>query len=87
MLEAIFISYSNFVQRLSDSWHEFDSITGVLDHALSMLRPSCPENLALYKQIERDIGILMSQIFARVPTALGNCSPPVSPHVTGPWAG
>ncbi|KAG0536103.1 hypothetical protein BDA96_03G035900 [Sorghum bicolor] len=75
------------IKRLSDSWHEFDSITGVLDHALSMLRPSCPENLALYKQIERDIGILMSQIFARVPTALGNCSPPVSPHVTGPWAG
>ncbi|XP_066316956.1 protein ALWAYS EARLY 3-like isoform X1 [Miscanthus floridulus] len=67
------------IKRLSDSWHEFDSIAGVLEHALSMLRPSYPENLAVYEEIKRFIGIIRSQIFARVPTALGNCNPPVSP--------
>lgn len=67
------------IKSLSDSRHPFANVAGVLDHACSMLRPSCPQNLALYDQIKRDIGIIKTQIFALMPTALGNCSPPVPP--------
>ncbi|KAG2586406.1 hypothetical protein PVAP13_5NG035200 [Panicum virgatum] len=67
------------IKRLSDSRHPFASIAGVLEHASSMLRPSCPENLAIYKDIETYISVIANQILALVPTALGNCGPPMSP--------
>ena len=73
------LSSFNVVQRLSDSRHPFASIAGVLEHASSMLRPSCPENLAIYKDIETYISVIANQILALVPTALGNCGPPMSP--------
>ena len=73
------LSSFNVVQRLSDSRHPFASIAGVLEHASSMLRPSCPENLAICKDIETYISVIANQILALVPTALGNCGPPMSP--------
>ena len=73
------LSSFNVVQRLSDSRHPFASIAGVLEHASSMLRPSCPENLAIYKDIETYISVIANQILALVPTVLGNCGPPMSP--------
>ena len=73
------LSSFNVVQRLSDSRHPFASIAGVLEHASSMLRPSCPENLAIYKDIETCLSVIANQILALVPAALGNCGPPMSP--------
>ena len=73
------LSSFNVVQRLSDSRHPPANIAGVLERASSMLRPSCPENLAIYKDIETYISVIANQILALVPTALGNCGPPMSP--------
>ncbi|CAL4952123.1 unnamed protein product [Urochloa decumbens] len=67
------------IKRLSDSRHPPANIAGVLECASSMLRPSCPENLAIYKDIETCLSVIANQILALVPTALGNCGPPVSP--------
>ncbi|KAJ1282180.1 hypothetical protein BS78_03G031300 [Paspalum vaginatum] len=67
------------IKRLSDSRHPPANIAGVLECASSMLRPICPENLAIYKDIETYLSIIANQILALVPTALGNCGPPFSP--------
>ncbi|PAN32721.1 hypothetical protein PAHAL_5G507300 [Panicum hallii] len=67
------------IKRLSDSRHPPANIAGVLERASSMLRPSCPENLAIYKDIETYLSVIANQILALVPTALGNCGPPMSP--------
>jgi len=67
------------IKRLSDSRHPPANIAGVLERASSMLRPSCPENLAIYKDIETCLSVIANQILALVPAALGNCGPPMSP--------
>ncbi|CAO2161410.1 unnamed protein product [Urochloa humidicola] len=67
------------IKRLSDSRHPPANIAGVLECASLMLRPSCPENLAIYKDIETCLSVIANQILALVPTALGNCGPPMSP--------
>lgn len=67
------------IKHLSDSRHPPANIAGVLERVSTMLRPSCPENLAIYKDIETYLSIIANQILALVPTALGNCGPPMSP--------
>ncbi|CAO2186023.1 unnamed protein product [Urochloa humidicola] len=67
------------IKRLSDSRHPPANIAGVLECASLMLRPRCPENLAIYKDIETCLSVIANQILALVPTALGNCGPPMSP--------
>ncbi|KAK3160604.1 hypothetical protein QOZ80_1BG0061760 [Eleusine coracana subsp. coracana] len=66
------------IKRLSDSRHPPASIAGVLERASLMLRPSCPENLAIYKDIESYLSIIANQILALVPTTLGS-DPALSP--------
>lgn len=65
------------MQRLSDSRHPPANIAGVLERVSTMMRPSCPENLAIYKDIETYLSIIANQILALVPTALGNLGPPM----------
>ncbi|XP_062195245.1 protein ALWAYS EARLY 3-like isoform X2 [Phragmites australis] len=60
------------IKRLSDSRHPPANIAGVLERASSMLHPSCPENLAIYKDIESYLSVIANQILALVPTTLGN---------------
>ncbi|KAL6641516.1 hypothetical protein ACP70R_019697 [Stipagrostis hirtigluma subsp. patula] len=58
------------IKRLADSRHPPANIAGVLERMSSMLRPSCPENLAIYRDIERHISIIKTQLIALVPTPL-----------------
>lgn len=67
-------SFSNYVQDLSEYRHPPAKIAGVLERAFSMLRPSCPENLAIYSEIESYIAVVKSQILALVPTTSGNAA-------------
>ncbi|XP_047058607.1 protein ALWAYS EARLY 3-like [Lolium rigidum] len=62
------------IKDLSEYRHPPAKIAGVLEHAFSMLRPSCPENLAIYSEIESCISVVKNQILALVPTASGNGS-------------
>jgi hypothetical protein len=62
------------MQDLSEYRHPPAKIAGVLEHAFSMLRPSCPENLAIYSEIESCISVVKNQILALVPTTSGNGS-------------
>ncbi|XP_062211053.1 protein ALWAYS EARLY 3-like isoform X2 [Phragmites australis] len=66
------------IKRLSDSRHPPANIAGVLERASSMLRPSCPGNLTIYKDIESYLSVIANQILALVPTTLSN-GPAVSP--------
>ncbi|WVZ72656.1 hypothetical protein U9M48_021078 [Paspalum notatum var. saurae] len=67
------------IKRLSDSRHPPANVAGVLEYVSTMLRPICSENFAIYKDIETYLAIIVNQILALVPTALGNCGPPFSP--------
>uniref|UniRef100_A0ACD5YE53 Uncharacterized protein n=1 Tax=Avena sativa TaxID=4498 RepID=A0ACD5YE53_AVESA len=60
------------IKDLSECRHPPANIAGVLEQAFSMLRPSCPENLAIYNEIESCISVVKNQILALVPTA--SCS-------------
>ncbi|KAM0921041.1 hypothetical protein ACQ4PT_006980 [Festuca glaucescens] len=62
------------IKDLSEYRHPPAKIAGVLEHAFSMLRPSCPENLAIYSEIESCISVVKNQILALVPTTSGNGS-------------
>ncbi|CAM0880183.1 unnamed protein product [Alopecurus aequalis] len=62
------------IKDLSEYRHPPAKIAGVLEHAFSMLRPSCPENLAVYNEIESCISVIKNQILALVPTTSGNGS-------------
>ena len=68
------LSLSNYAQDLSEHRHPPAKIAGVLERAFSMLRPSCPENLAIYSEIESYIAVVKSQILALVPTTSGNAA-------------
>ncbi|XP_062205659.1 protein ALWAYS EARLY 3-like isoform X2 [Phragmites australis] len=54
------------IKRLGDSRHPPANIAGVLEHMSSMLRPSCPENLAICKDIEKHFSIIKNQLLALV---------------------
>uniref|UniRef100_A0A0A8ZW35 Uncharacterized protein n=1 Tax=Arundo donax TaxID=35708 RepID=A0A0A8ZW35_ARUDO len=71
------------IKHLSDTRHPPANIAGVLEHASSMLRPRCPGNLAIYKDIESYLSVIANQILALVPTTLSNGPARVAP-VTGP---
>uniref|UniRef100_A0ACD5VCU4 Uncharacterized protein n=1 Tax=Avena sativa TaxID=4498 RepID=A0ACD5VCU4_AVESA len=60
------------IKDLSAYRHPPAKIAGVLEQAFSMLRPSCPENLTIYNEIESCISVVKNQILALVPTASGN---------------
>ncbi|VAH57720.1 unnamed protein product [Triticum turgidum subsp. durum] len=62
------------IKDLSEHRHPPAKIAGVLERAFSMLRPSCPENLAIYSEIESYIAVVKSQILALVPTTSGNAA-------------
>lgn len=62
------------IKDLSEYRHPPAKIAGVLERAFSMLRPSCPENLAIYSEIESYIAVVKSQILALVPTTSGNAA-------------
>lgn len=62
------------IKDLSEYRHPPAKIAGVLEHAFSMLRPSCPENLAVYNEIESCISVVKNQILALVPTTSGHGS-------------
>uniref|UniRef100_A0A0A9BY22 DIRP domain-containing protein n=1 Tax=Arundo donax TaxID=35708 RepID=A0A0A9BY22_ARUDO len=66
------------IKRLSDTRHPPANIAGVLERASSMLRPCCPGNLAIYKDIESYLSVIANQILALVPTTLSN-DPTVCP--------
>nr|CAB3500057.1 unnamed protein product [Digitaria exilis] len=46
------------------------NIAGILERFSAMLRPSCSENLAIYRDVEKHIPILVSQTMALVPRTL-----------------
>nr|BAK06561.1 predicted protein [Hordeum vulgare subsp. vulgare] len=62
------------IKDLSEYRHPPAKIAGVLERAFSMLRPSCPQNLSIYADIESCIGMIKSQILALVPTTAGNAA-------------
>ncbi|CAM0901644.1 unnamed protein product [Alopecurus aequalis] len=62
------------IKDLSEYRHPPAKIAGVLEHAFSMMRPSCPENLAVYNEIESCISVVKNQILALVPMTSGNGS-------------
>ncbi|KAM0822295.1 hypothetical protein ACQ4PT_071589 [Festuca glaucescens] len=62
------------IKDLSEYRHPPAKIAGVLEHAFSMLRPSCPENLTIYNEMESCISVVKNQILALVPTTSGNGS-------------
>lgn len=62
------------IKDLSESRYPPANIAGVLDHAFSMLRPSCSENLTIYNEIESCISVIKNQILGLVPTISGNGS-------------
>lgn len=55
------------IKRLSDLRHPPAKAAGVLERASSMLRPCCPENLAVYKDIDTYLSMIARQILALVP--------------------
>ncbi|KAL6838768.1 hypothetical protein ACP4OV_031482 [Aristida adscensionis] len=69
------------IKRLSDSRHPPANIAGVLERASAMLRPTCSENLAIYKDIESSLGIIANQVLALVPTTLGCGRPAMLPNM------
>nr|CAB3495160.1 unnamed protein product [Digitaria exilis] len=58
------------IKCLADSRHPPANIAGILERFSAMLRPSCSENLAIYRDVEKHISILMSQTMALVPRTL-----------------
>ncbi|CAB4262745.1 unnamed protein product [Prunus armeniaca] len=43
-------------------------VAQVLDHAVTSLQPFCPQNLSVYGEIQKCMGIIRNQIMALVPT-------------------
>ena len=58
------------LQCLADSRHPPANIAGILERLLAMLRPSCSENLTIYRDIEKHISLITSQTIALVPRTL-----------------
>lgn len=58
------------VKCLADSRHPPANIAGILERLLVMLRPSCSENLTIYRDIEKHISLITSQTVALVPRTL-----------------
>ncbi|CAL4915756.1 unnamed protein product [Urochloa decumbens] len=58
------------IKCLADLRHPPANIAGILERLSTMLRPSCSENLAIYRDIEKQIAIITSQTVALVPRTL-----------------
>ncbi|PUZ39933.1 hypothetical protein GQ55_9G383400 [Panicum hallii var. hallii] len=58
------------VKCLADSRHPPANIAGVLERFSAMLRPSCSENLTIYRDIEKHISLITSQTVALMPRIL-----------------
>jgi hypothetical protein len=74
LLTAHLVFLVQNAQDLSEYRHPPAKIAGVLEHVLSMLRPSCPENLPIYNDLESYMSVVINQMLALVPTASGNGS-------------
>ncbi|RCV43624.1 hypothetical protein SETIT_9G308900v2 [Setaria italica] len=58
------------IKRLADSRHPPANIAGILQRFSAMLLPTCSENLAIYRDIEKHISIITSQTVALMPRTL-----------------
>ncbi|CAL4932457.1 unnamed protein product [Urochloa decumbens] len=58
------------IKCLADLRHPPANIAGILERLSTMLRPSCSENLTIYRDIEKQIAIITSQAVALVPGTL-----------------
>ncbi|CAN6319058.1 unnamed protein product [Urochloa humidicola] len=58
------------IKCLADSRHPPANIAGILERLSMMLRPSCEENLAVYRDIQKQISVITSKTVALVPRTL-----------------
>ncbi|XP_022979673.1 protein ALWAYS EARLY 3-like isoform X1 [Cucurbita maxima] len=56
------------IQKCTERQFPPSDVAQVLDSAVSGLQPCCPQNLPLYAEIQKCMGIIRSQILALIPT-------------------
>ncbi|KAL5541821.1 hypothetical protein UlMin_009531 [Ulmus minor] len=56
------------IQKCTERQFALADIAQVLDSALTSLRPRSPQNLSIYEEIQKLMGIIRSQILAIIPT-------------------
>ncbi|XP_038890846.1 protein ALWAYS EARLY 3 isoform X5 [Benincasa hispida] len=56
------------IQKCTERQFPPSDVAQVLDSAVSSLQPCCPQNLPLYAEIQKCMGIIRSQILALIPT-------------------
>lgn len=56
------------MQKCTERQFPPSDVAQVLDSAVSSLQPCCPQNLPLYAEIQKCMGIIRSQILALIPT-------------------
>lgn len=67
---SLCIACANTMQRLADSRYPPANIAGILERFSAMFLPTCSENLGIYRDIEKHISIITSQIVALTPGTL-----------------
>ncbi|KAK4748829.1 hypothetical protein SAY87_015415 [Trapa incisa] len=58
------------IQTCTERHYPPADVARILDSAVSSLQPCCPENLAIYREIQMSVGRLKTQILALVPTQI-----------------
>ncbi|CDP20770.1 unnamed protein product [Coffea canephora] len=60
--------FGHLLQKCTERQFPLADVAQILDSAITSLKPCCPQNLPVYTEIQKCMGIVRNQILALIPT-------------------